>query len=42
MSTNRLVNVANKDDDKLLGILWNSESDKFKFQINLNKKKTLM
>ena len=36
MSTNRLVNVANKDDDKVLGILWNSESDKFKFQINSN------
>ena len=35
-NSNPMINIADKDTDKVLGILWNSESDKFKFQINLN------
>ena len=30
------ISVANKDEDKVLGMLLNSKSDHFKFQINLN------
>ena len=35
-SSNHAINIVDKDEEKVLGILWNSETDKFKFQINLN------
>ena len=36
INSNSMINITERNEDKVLGIIWDCELDKFKFQINLN------